>query len=646
MCDYTVRMGINDYDNSEFSLFIYKGGIPMNHLMGSVRMVIKGAGNAFGRFPASIASAVGFAIVTIIRIQLDWSYQEPFNFLFNCLHWSFAFGAIFSLAAITAAQSRYNTKKAFLVANIAGVLAIVIAFVLLYFFGVKNGMTSGSRYDVISILASARVTAAILVSLLAFILLAAYPKEESDIPRSLFMTHKAFLIASFYGLVIFAGASGVAGAFQALLYNDMTSKVYMYIGTVTGFIVYTFFVGYFPDFRKGEPHPKRETAQKQPRFIEILFVYILIPIMLALTLVLLGWAAKTVLGGMGESSFIRLSSIATSYAVVGIWLHIMVTEYDLPLAKIYKRIYPIAAIVILGFEAWALIVQLNASGLKTAEYSFSMLLILTVSAAVLLIVLKAKAHLPIIIITCALIVVAVLPVIGYHSLPVTAQTDRLEKLLVGEDLLIEDKLIPATSELEKEVKISITDAVDFLAYSENPKLPVWFDEDLAQGDVFLEKLGFSKTWPDFDPTNPGGFLGTTLNLKPQLVDISQYNWAIDTENFYGESNTPVSVEGNKGFYKVYWTMNTKSGIPKFKVELNGDIIMQKDMNEYIDEITKKYPPEEAGSIEANLSDMSVSVESPELNVFIVFNYVEIIIDPAYDDINYWLDLNTIYIEEK
>ena len=618
----------------------------MNYIMGSVWMVLKGGANALGRFPVSIGSAIAFALVTIIRIQLDWSYQEPYNFLFNCLHWSFALGAIFSLASITAAQSRFNTKRAFLGANIAGVLAIIITFILLYFLGGQNALITDTRYDVVSILASARVMAAILISLLIFIVLAGYPKEESNFARSLFMTHKAFFIAAFYGLVIMAGVSGVAGAFQALVYNDMSSKVYMYIGTIAGLLVYTFFVGYFPDFRKGEPHPKREVAQKQPRFIEILFVYILIPIMLALTFVLLAWAAKTILGGMADSSFIVLSSIATAYAVVGIWLHIMVTEYDLALAKFYRKIYPIAALVILAFEAWALIVQLGNSGLKTAEYSFSLLFILTVSAALLLIILKAKAHLPIIVITCVLAVFAVMPLVGYYALPVTAQTDRLEKLLVSQEILVEDNLIPAKVEPEKDVKISITDAVDFLAYSENPKLPVWFDENLAQGDVFLEKLGFEKTWPDYDPGNQGGFLGTSLRLIPEPIDISEYNWVLDPEAFYGESNDGIMVEGNRGLYKVYWTSNTKSGIPSLQIQLDGEVIIEKDLNEYIDRITEKYPPRGGDSLEANLEDMSLMVESPELRVFMVFNYTEIIIDPAYDDINYWIDLNAIYIKEK
>jgi hypothetical protein len=618
----------------------------MGYLIGSVWMVLKGAANAFGRFPASIGSALAFVIVTIIRIQLDWPQQEPFNFLFNCLHWSFALGAVFSLAAITAAHSRFNTKKAFLAANILGVVAIGLTFVLLYYFGMKDIVALGGRYNMVSILSSARVIAAMLISLLAFIVLAGYPKEESDFSRSLFMTQKAFLIASFYGLVILAGTSGVAGAFQALLYNDMSSKVYMYIGTLTGFIVYMFFVGYFPDFRKGEPQLKREIAQKQPRFIEVLFSYILIPIIMALTFVLLAWSVKTILAGMGESSFIRLSSIATAYALIGIWIHIIVTDYESSIAKFYRKTYPIAALVILGFEAWALVVQLGNSGLKTAEYSFSLLLILAASAAIMLLVFKAKAHLPIVAVTCALAVFAVLPAVGYYALPVTAQIDRLEKLLVAEDILIDDKLLPARVEPEKDIKISITDAVDFLAYSENPKLPIWFDEDLAQSDVFEEQLGFEKIWPEYDPSDPGSYIGTYLYLNPEPINILEYQWALNPEAIYGQGSDALTLVGERGLYKVYWIGDTESGIPALKIKLDDVVIIENDLKDYIDNIARKYPPGKSDSADAALEDMSIRIDSLEISVLVVFSNVSINLDPETDEINYWVELNSIYIKEK
>lgn len=618
----------------------------MNYVTSSIWMVFKGAANAFARFPASIGSALGFAIVTIIRIQLDWPQQEPLNFLFNCLHWSFALGAIFSLAIITGAQSRFNTKKAFWIANILGVIAIVVTFLLLYSFDGQTPMISGTRYNAVTVLASARVIAAMLISILAFVVFAGYPKEESNFAQSLFMTHKAFFIAAFYGIVIMAGTSGVAGAFQALLYNDMSSKVYMYIGTLTGFLVYTFFVGYFPDFRKGEPHPKREIAQKHPRFIEILFAYILIPIMVALSFVLLAWAAKTILSGMGESTFIRLSSIATAYAIVGIWIHIMVSDYEFSIARFYRKIYPIAALVILGFEAWALVTQLGNSGLKTAEYSFTLLLILAASAAIMLILLKSKAHLPIVAVICGLAIFAVLPIVGYYALPVTAQTDRLEKILVSQDILKGDKLTPAVVEPEKDIKISITDAVEFLAYSEGAKLPVWFDEDLASDDIFIKNFGFEKTWPDPDPVSPGGYLGVNLYMEPQPINISGFDWSLNPETVYGQGDEGITIEGEKGSYQVYWMGNTKSGIPALRIKKDGTLIIEKEMNEYMDRITEKYSLGQGDSISASLDDMSVKVETEDLNILIVFNNAEFTLDPESDKISYWVDLNAIYIKEK
>ena len=342
----------------------------MNNFKTSILNILKGAGEAVKTFPAAIGCAACFAIVTIIRIELEWPQQEPYNFLFNCLHWAFALGAILSLPLITAVQSRLNTKKAFLYANITGMVAAAITFIMLYSFGGNNPELTGSRFAVISNIASGRVAMVMFVSVLAFIVFAGYPKEKSDFAKSFFMTHKAFCIAFIYGIVLMAGTSGVAGAVESLIYNDMSQKVYMYIGTLVGFLAFTIFVGYFPSFRKDSEDEHRKIAQKQPRFIEILFGSILVPIVLALTVVLLLWAVKTISGGM-SADFYTLYGIAAAYTIGGIWLHIMVTHHETGMAKFYKRVYPIAALVILLFEAWALFIQLNASGLKFIEYAFA-----------------------------------------------------------------------------------------------------------------------------------------------------------------------------------------------------------------------------------------------------------------------------------
>ena len=321
----------------------------MNAFSRSISLIFKGAGKAFRTFPATIAFALAFSLVTTVRIHLEWPQQEPLNFLFGCLHWAFALGAIFSLALITAERNRIGKPVSFLLAILLGVVAAAVTFLALYLPG--GYIPEGARIARLSTLSAARVGVGILISLIVFVLMAGNPDDHSDFAHSTFMMIKAFFIALIYGLVIMGGASGVAGAFQTLLYREMSVKVYQYLGTVVGFLAFAIFVGYFPDFRQGQDAERREVVQKQPRFIEILFGVILIPIFLGLTAVLLLWTGRILMTGEWPV-FTQLSGIAANYALGGILLHILVAHHDTALAKIHRFAFPLASLIILAFEAW------------------------------------------------------------------------------------------------------------------------------------------------------------------------------------------------------------------------------------------------------------------------------------------------------
>nr|HXK78364.1 DUF4153 domain-containing protein [Oscillospiraceae bacterium] len=472
---------------------------------------------------------------------------------------------------------------------------------------------------------------------------------RSDFSRSLFMAQKAFFIAAIYGVVLMGGFSGVAGAVQALLYRDMSEKVYMDLGTLAGFLAFTVFVGYFPDFRRGETDEHRESAQKQPRFIEILFGYIMVPIVLALTVVLLLWAGKTVVTGTWPS-FEQLAGIAAAYAAGGIWLHIMVTRYETGIAGFYRRVYPIAALVILAFEAWALAVQLGKWGLRTTEYIFLLLWVVTAAASVLLIFMREKAHTIIAAVLCAVAVFSVLPAVGYHALPVAEQTARLERLLTENGMFEDGKIVPAVSEPERSVRESVTETVSFLAYAEDAKLPAWFVEDLNLSSVFRETFGFEQIWPqDEDATgvDEGDYLSTYLTLPSGAVDIGGYRWAVNPVGYKTETGQDsVTIDGDRGTYRIYWTQDYEDGIPNLKITLNDDVILEEDLSGYIDRITEAFPPSVGGTAEATLADMSVQLESPEITVLLVFSDVSISVDTRLNAVSYWFDLSALYLNEK
>ncbi|MDI9475522.1 MAG: hypothetical protein ACOX0L_00645 [Natronincolaceae bacterium] len=616
----------------------------MENVIRVISRVFRGAIRAFERYPVVIANAAAFSIVTIIRIHLDWQQQEAYNFIFNCLHLSFALGAIFSLAAITAAQSRLNTKKSFVIANVLGISATVLTIILLYFFSGVYPEYSAMRYQNVSTLAAARVSAIIFVSFILFNILAGYPREQSDFSKAFFMIHKSFFIALLYGLVIMAGASGVAGAIQALLYKGLSSKVYGYIGTISGFLAFTIFIGYFPDFRKGIVDEQREISQNQPRFIEVLFEYIMVPIMLALTLVLILWVGKTIMEGM-RVPFVQLSSIASSYAIGGIWLHIMVTHYKTGLAMFYKKVHSIAVILILAVEAWALAIQLQKHGLKTTEYFFILIWIVALSAAILLMIKKERAHNTIAIIVGILAIITVAPYIGYNSLPVTAQVNRLEGILEKEGMFKDHKIIPATKGPEQNVRESITDSVLYLTSLEDVKLPTWLNKDFRNNDIFKKNLGFEQTFPKHEDGATNDYMGTFLYLTRGAVNIKDYSWAINMQDSYGKEDYVV-INGEKGTYKIYWKANQPGGIPYLEILLNDETIVDMDMNKYIDKVSEKYPPGKMNRSSVPIEDMSMKFETPELRGLLIFNSVDISLDPRLDKISYWINPGTLYIDEK
>ena len=618
----------------------------MNSFARSIMQITQGAIKAFTNFPAAIVCAAAFTAVTMTRIYLDWPQQKDYLFLFNCLHWSLGFGAIFSTTVITAAQSRYNDRQAFLLANILGTIAVVVVFGLLFIWGGRAPEVGQISSNVLSDLAETRILVAMFVSFLAFLVFAGRPNEEPDLPKSLFMTHKAFFISTIYGFVLLGGTSSVAAAIQALLYQGMSYKVYSYLAALTGFLTFTIYLGYFPDFRNAESDERRAVAERQPRFMEILFGYIMVPIMLALTMVLLLWSVRIIVEGVWPS-FMRLSGIAASYAIGGIWLHAMVTHHEGKMSVFYRKYYPFAALVILGFEAWALVVQLGKYGLKTTEYYFCLTWIFAVVSVILLALFKSAAHRKIILLIAILAICSVLPAIGYNVLPVKAQTTRLEKLLVSQNMLIDGKLVPAGTEPPEIIREGITDAVNFLAYAPDAKLPLWFERNFVKGEVFKSKFGFKQTWPkDFYGTINRVYLNTSLYLSAKPIEIKGYDWVLKPQKFQEQGLPWGEIKGSKGVYKITWTTNKQDGTPSLKVTLDGRLLLEQSFKDYIAKIEAAYPTIESKSHVAGLGDMSVKFEIPEINIMVVFGEVHINLNNRENIKHYNLNLDAIYLQEK
>ena len=91
--------------------------------------------------------------------------------------------------------------------------------------------------------------------------------------------------------------------------------------------------------------------------------------------------------------------------------------------------------------------------------------------------------------------------------------------------------------------------------------------------------------------------------------------------------------------------DSRPGIPSLKIVLDGHTILENDLNDYVDKITEKFPPGESKNC-GFFRGYELRTGSPEINVMLVFGDIQITVDPQQDIINYWIDIDALYMKEK
>lgn len=625
-----------------------------NPFLNSIESSFKGAYQAFTRFLISSLGALAFMMITMIRIQTVESFQNSNRGLFDSLQWSTALVAVVGLASITFVRSRGNQSKNLLFANILAAASGIIAFILLYFLGrTEVAPDSYYKYPGLTNLAHARMAILVGVVFIAFILFATKPWHNKYLARTIFMIEKSIAISGIYGLVLLAGTAAVAGAIQGLLYPAMSFKVYQHLSSITGFISFMLFLGYLPDFTKGEEDEVRREREEQPRFIQLLFSYIIVPITLALTIVLLLWTVRIIFQGVGEN-FLRLSGIATTYTIIGIWLHMMVQEADNALAKFYKNVYPIATFIILTFEGWAIFNQLRNYGMQTTEYYFVIVWIVAVIAMILIVLKMKKSYAIVMSLLMFSMIFTVLPVVGYQSLPITLQTNRLEKLLTQANMFDGEKITPSNAELARGQREKITVAATFLSRQDQEKKPQWLKIGPYDDQTFKKVMGFDPVFPRQDDTPPPPPPGQQvkrmiLRKDDQAFLIRGFDWQVPLVYSDSTNEQIATLQGQQGEFKMKWQQeNNATKPPTFEITLNEKPILKESLEGFINQLLVKYP----ASVEVNekgealeVADFQYDFETSEIKGTIVFSYLEVTIDENTDEMTYWNEIQGIYVSE-
>ncbi|NLE59526.1 MAG: DUF4153 domain-containing protein, partial [Planctomycetes bacterium] len=175
---------------------------------------------------------------------------------------------------------------------------------------------------------------------------------------------------------------------------------------------------------------------------------------------------------------------------------------------------------------------------------------------------------------------------------------------------------------------------------------------LGESDEFEARLGFKQTWPEPEvvvESGPKNATGIFMILEPGAVDISDYRWAVNLENGEvkgQERKGSVTIDGDRGSYKISWTWHVQPGRQRLRIELDGRVILEQDMTAYIDRVIATHAPGRTEPSAEAFENMSLQLETPEVTALLVFKSANINLDPSQDTVNYWLELGTLYLREK
>ena len=523
----------------------------MSKFAKSVENIFRGIGKAFFRYPISMVTAFLVALIGIIFVGDIGFFEIKFlTALQVSLLLCGAIGMVIS-ALIQKFELEFEVKILMYIATV-GIAAA--AFSALNFNDVA-----------VNIEILPRLGALMIICFLVFLVIPSYKNDKYDFNDTVFMNLKGYFIAGIYSLVILLGLYAVTFAFQSLIYSDLSSKVYAYIGLFSLFLWYAFYLGHLPDFSERETDAAIDRAIRQPKFIEILNQYILVPLIGLMSLVLIVWIGR-ILIFQTWPTFGMVSGIFVTYSVLGILLYVLVSKKELKVSQLYRRIFPIIALVFLGFEGYSAWKEFVMNGLSTFTYFVVLILLGTASASIVFIFNSVKRNRFVAYILVVMTVISVTPVIGYMDLP--------------------------------------------------------GNENFA-----IERNYMKDNYPD--PNDKSTNLKVDyiiINVKDEPLDITGYKYSLTSINDFSEE---FLVFNKKDHYLISFESNEiydgKGDFPRIRIKKNGVNYVNQSMEEYLRGMFNKY--KKVGTMysenERALSSklMSYAFEKEGLKIKIFFSWM-------------------------
>lgn len=435
----------------------------------------KGLNGSITRFPLTTAFLTVAAVLVAVIIHTDKDYSK--------LLWACAVGAVLS-AALQAVYERFFEKLAARLLLMAAGVALTAG----YYFMIRPAPQFGIEMTV--------RTAAVLFALAVAFLWAPVIRSRISFNESFLAAFKAFFHSALYAAVIMGGCSIILAAISELIFK-LDPDTYSYVADVV-FVLFAplFFLSLIPVYpgrreRDGEARREQDEAIARaaqcPKFLEVLISYIVIPLTVVFTAILLVYIVLNVRGAFWSNNL--LEPLLVSYAITVVLVYILASTLTNRSAVLFRRIFPKVLIPIVLFQIAASVLNLRDTGMTYSRYYAILFGIFAAAAGVVMSIVPVRKNGIIAAMLVAFSVVSVLPPVDAFTISRVNQKAILQDTLVSNGML-QDNAVTPNAALPDKAKKRIVNAVEYLnSVDELDEIP-WLPADFSIYDDFYDTFGF------------------------------------------------------------------------------------------------------------------------------------------------------------
>ena len=491
--------------------------------------------NTFKRFPFTIISAI-LATIFLILSTFD-EYAEAYNDKMLSLGLVFVFG-IFLYAFIKLFNEglrNYYDLKNLKNNNLFKILSYVITLPILY--GVYELVYHENK--VLEFYDNNFIYFTLIAALVVGTSFVGKFNYHKDFVAYVAKILKAFIISNIYSFIVFVGISGIIFALNSLFKFNFESTVYLRVA-IFSFILFNV-VTFFSDFQKVRDS---FTDYKYPKAFRILLVYIITPIVIIYTAILLAYFVKIlVLWQIPNNLIVNLVIWFASFSIV--YLFFLSRVDSITFINKFKIVFPFTLFPLLGMMFFAIYLRIKEYGMTENRYIVIAVGLWIFLSLIYYIFYRENSNISIPIFLSVIILITGIGPASATSLSIRSQNARFEKLL-RENKMIAGEEIKPNINIESDAKSQIVDIVSYMVRTNRVDKLSYMPKDFKLSeDSFTKLFGFSNI------IESKNYLG--YSYTDNLPTDSELGFDIDIEGYkhliYVYSLDDVVSSGNYKFEK-------------------------------------------------------------------------------------------------